>query len=246
MTAVIAAIFLGPVALSDTSRFAYATSTSFYPNTGAPGDLISYSIARATASTPYNMTFDTTTIASGTTDSTGAASGTFTIPAGAIAGPHNITFNDGITIDKQIIPFQVLSSSSTSSSTVTSSVTIAGTCGLSFGPKGGSIDYGKLIPGSGSAPQQLVLDNTGTATATLLAFGSNWLDGNGNNQINVGNTKWSLTPGPPFTGLTSTPATLTSNFASGNLQTYWQLVANLNNSTFTGTLTQSIGLSVSC
>ena len=245
MTVVIATIFLGPVALSDTSRFAYATSVSFYPISGAPGDLISYSIARATASTPYNMTFDTITIASGTTDSTGTASGTFTIPTDATEAPHNITFNDGIAADKQMMPFQVFSSSSTSSSTVTSSVTIAGTCGLSFG-KGSSIDYGKLTSGLASASQLLLLDNTGSAPATLLAFGSNWLDSSGNNQINVGNTKWSLTPGPPFTGLTSTPATLTSNFASGNLQTYWQLVANLNNSTFTGTLTQSIGLSVSC
>lgn len=245
MAAVIAAIFLGPVALSDTSRFAYATGTSFYPNTGAPGDLISYSVIRATASTPYTMTFDTTTVASGTTDSTGAASGTFTVPASAIAGPHNIAFNDGITTDQQMTPFQVLSSSSTSSSTVTSSVTIAGTCGLSF-VRGSSIDYGKLISGSPSASQPLILENTGSATATLLAFGSNWLDSSGNNQINVGNTQWSLTPGPPFTGLTFTPAIITSNFASGNLQTYWQLVANLNNPTFTGTLTQSIGLSVSC
>lgn len=245
MTAVIAAIFLGPVALSDTSRFAYATSMSFYPNSGASGNLISYSVGMATASTPYTLTFDTTTVASGTTSSTGATSGTFTVPSSATVGPHNITFNDGIAADQQVMPFQVLSSSSTSSSTVTSSVTIAGTCGLSLG-EGGSINYGKLISGSASAPQILTLDNTGSATATLLAFGSNWLDSSGNTQINAGNTQWSLTPGPPFTGLTFTPATLTSNFASGNLQTYWQLIANLNNPTFTGTLTQSIGLSVSC
>ncbi|TLX81588.1 MAG: hypothetical protein E6K98_07045, partial [Thaumarchaeota archaeon] len=62
-------------------------------------------------------------------------------------------------------------------SQVTGQVSIlANTCGINV-VSGAPINYGSLTPGSISTEQTVVLQNTGTASGTLVVHGADWLDG---------------------------------------------------------------------
>src|SRR6185437_12245649 len=250
MAFVITAVLVGPLVMHDTSRLAYATpSIQLLPNSGGPGQLISYVVSGVSPNTQYQLMFDGSQVASGTTDPTGApVSGTFTVPSNSGGGIATVTYQSSISSDKVSTTFTVIGASNTAS--IPSSVTIAGTCGITTT---GVLQYGTLIPGAISPERILTITNTGTVSAGLFVSGTDWLDGSATpvNQINAANTKWSTTPGTPYVGktaLTTSPAMMTSalDIAPTTLPTYWQLQANLNHGTFAGSLTQTVLLSVSC
>jgi len=249
MAFVITAVLVGPIVMHDSSRLAYATpSIQLIPNSGSPGEIISYTVSGVSPNSQYRITFDSTEIASGVTNPTGGAlSGTFVVPV-SNGGISTVTYDDFIPGDKVGVPFTVTGSVGTAS--IPSSVTIAGTCGIITT---GALQYGTLIPGATSQEQTLTITNTGTVSAALFVSGTDWLDGSATpvNQINAANTKWSTTLGTAYAGktaLTTSPAMMTStlDIAPTTLPTYWQLQANLNHGTFTGSLTQTVLLSVSC
>jgi hypothetical protein len=139
-------------------------------------------------------------------------------------------------------------SASTSGSQVTSSVNIAGTCGLSV-ISGSPISYGTLLPGATSTEQTVVLDNTGSIPATLQVKGSNWLDVTLLNKMNVDNTKFSTTSGTyaSKTSLLTTDQTITGAFSPTiNLNSLWQMQVNLLDSSFSGSLTQTMDFTATC
>ena len=142
--------------------------------------------------------------------------------------------------------------------TTTGSVQIVGTCGIgSLAP----INYGVLAPNQVSAEQILNVTNTGTVPGQLLVQGSDWESASFVSQIFVGNTRFGVTstpsfgpavPAPPIAGQESVlayayqPITFPGNFAVGSNLTFWQVWANLSNSTFTGTLTQTYNFTATC
>lgn len=248
MAFVITAVLIGPIVMHDTSRQANAVSQMILnPTSGVPGTVVSYTLYGTPIASPYHIAFNGQTVFSGITDQAGQTTfGSFTVPNTQV-GPATVTMvlDPGIIVDSSAL-FTVTAPSDTAS--IQSSVTIAGTCGISTT---GTLQYGTLIPSATSPEQILTVQNTGTVSAALLVSGTDWLDGSSVNQINAGNTKWSTSPGTAFnakTSLTLVPVIMTSilDIAPATLPTYWQLQANLNHGTFTGSLTQTVLLSVSC
>ena len=137
---------------------------------------------------------------------------------------------------------------STSGSQVASSVNIAGTCGLSV-ISGSPISYGTLLPSATSTEKTVVLDNTGSIPATLQVKGTNWLDATLVNKMNVDNTKFSTTSGTyaSKTSLLTIDQTITGAFSpTTNLNSLWQMQANLLDSSFSGALTQTMDFTATC
>ena len=131
----------------------------------------------------------------------------------------------------------------------TGSVEILETCGLQF-VAGTPINYGGILPGAESLEQQLELDNTGnTALTTLFVRGTNWVDSGGVTIMDVSDSRFS-TSSIPYASkivLGLTDKTVTSAFDPiANLITFWQLTANLLESSFAGDLTQTLDFTVSC
>ena len=248
MAFVITAVLIGPIVMHDTSRLAYAyPQITLTPNSGTPGQVISYQVSGVSPNAQYQISFNGAPIASGVTDPTGASiSGSFSVPSGSsgIATVDYMELNYPIRVTT---PFTVTGTSGTAS--IQSSVTIAGTCGITTS---GALQYGTLIPGATSPEQTLTIQNTGTVSASLFVSGSDWTVGGSTvSEIDAANTKWSTTLGTPYAGktaLTTSPAMMTSTLgiSPSTLPTYWQLQANLNHGTFTGSLTQTVLLSVSC
>lgn len=155
-------------------------------------------------------------------------------------------------VQSDVLPFSsgivVFASSTTITGSVTSQVTIGTTCGLTF-VSGNPINYDAVLPGATSSEQTLVLDNTGNTDATLFVKGTGWIDGTITTQITVDNTKFS-TASVSFsskTSVSSTDQTITSSFSpSVNQNTFWQMNANLINSSFEGSLTQTLDFTASC
>ncbi len=136
-----------------------------------------------------------------------------------------------------------------SSQQTSGSVEILTTCGLAF-VSGNPINYGQVLPGAISNPEQLlVLDNTGNTVASLLVQGSDWEDAGNVVVINVGDTKYSTTALQDYetlkTALTGADVVVTATFDPVvDQNTYWQLQANLLNNNFEGVLTQTMDFTV--
>ena len=128
--------------------------------------------------------------------------------------------------------------------TTTGSVSIAGTCGIgSLSP----LNYGTLTPTQLSSVQSLTVTNTGTVPAGLFVSGTDWQDGLLTSQIAVGYTSFgNSTQGAPATALSSSYQLIASPFTVGPNTTYWQVLANLINPTFVGSLTQTYTFTASC
>ncbi len=130
----------------------------------------------------------------------------------------------------------------------TGQVDVAQTCGLLF-VFGDPINYGGVLPGDTSEEKTLTLDNTGnTDVTTLLVKGTDWLDG-ASTEMTVDNTRFSTASGAfgVKTTLSTTDKTITSAFsASTDLDSFWQLQANLLDSAFSGSLTQTLDFTVTC
>lgn len=142
----------------------------------------------------------------------------------------------------------------------TGNVQIAGTCGIgTLTP----INYGVLTPSQPSAEQSLTVTNTGTVPGQLLVQGSDWKDAALYPQIAVGNTYFGIgstpPPGPGPIGPAPAPSgtesalstayqgiTAPNQFVVGPNSTFWQVVANLLNPTFVGTLTQEYNFTATC
>lgn len=131
----------------------------------------------------------------------------------------------------------------------TGTVKILGTCGLSF-VSGVPINYGSLVSGATSANQILVLDNTGTTSGTLSVSGSDWKDASGTIHILAHYTKYSskttTTTYANKIPLTAIPTTVGMISPSVNNSTTWQLQSTLINTPFSGTLTQTMDLTLTC
>jgi len=149
-------------------------------------------------------------------------------------GAIHIIFLDGI----------VLTSGDTST---TGTVEILTTCGVQFN-SGAPISYGAVLPGDTSVQQTLTLYNSGNIAGDILVSGSDWVDGTPTTQMNVDDTKYSTLTGD-YTSKTSlqlTDQTLTTLNPQVNTDTFWQLQANLLDTLFSGSLTQTVDFSVSC
>ncbi len=131
----------------------------------------------------------------------------------------------------------------------TGTVNILGTCGLSF-VSGAPINFGSLLPGATSTDKILTLDNTGTKSGTLSVSGSDWKDAGGTTHILVQFTKYtSKTTTTPYANkipLTSIPTVVGIISPPVNNATTWQLQSTLINTPFSGTLTQTIDLTLAC
>ena len=131
----------------------------------------------------------------------------------------------------------------------TGTVTILGTCGLSF-VSGVPINYGSLLSGATSTDKKLTLDNTGTTSGTLSVSGSDWKDSSGTTQILAHYTKYtSKTTTTPYANkipLTAIPTVVGIISPSVNNATTWQLQSTLINTSFSGTLTQTMDLTLTC
>ena len=143
------------------------------------------------------------------------------------------------------MPMNILQESS-AKSTTTGSVTILGTCGLTF-VSGAPISYGSLTPEALSANQTLTISNTGIVAGTLSVNGTDWKDGGGTTHILVNFTKYS---GPAKSYVSKTSLTLTPSVAGsvapGSNSTSWALKAHVTALPFSGSLTQTMDFSLSC
>ena len=105
-----------------------------------------------------------------------------------------------------------------------------------------------------SGDKHMTLDNTGTDTATLKIRADDWFDTNPTKQMDVFESKYDKDDDTSFensygdkTPLTKTDATVTTAFLpTGFFFITFQLIATLDNPGFTGVITQTMTLSVTC
>ena len=124
---------------------------------------------------------------------------------------------------------------------------ILGTCGVSF-PDGNVVNYGPLLPDSLSSTVSLNMTNSGSVNATLSVAAGNWTDGSNDVMlVNVTHFSNTTTGGYySYTGLQSYDQTITNDFSSDVLHTFFQILADLINPSFTGSATQTMNFTVSC
>jgi len=129
----------------------------------------------------------------------------------------------------------------------TGTVEILTTCGVQFN-SGSPINYGAVLPGDTSDEQTLTLYNSGNIAGDILVSGSNWIDGTSTTQMDVTDTKYSIISGnyDSKTSLSLTDTTLLTLDPQVNTDTLWQLQANLLDTLFSGSLTQTVDFSVTC
>jgi len=151
---------------------------------------------------------------------------------GSGRGAVHIIFLDGILPD---------------STSTTGTVQILTTCGVQFN-SGAPISYGAVLPGDTSNEQTLVLYNSGNIAGDILVSGSDWVDGILITQMNVGDTKYATITGDysSKTSLLLTDQTILTLNPQVNTDTFWQLQANLLDTLFSGSLTQTVDFSVTC
>jgi len=153
-----------------------------------------------------------------------------------------------------LVPTIMSAYAGSGSGAATGSVTIAGTCGLALGTS--TINYGSVTPGLTpvAASNSLPINNTGTVNALLTVYGGNWTNGSVD-QILASNTQFNNhTAAGPFTPLAlhSVPVIMSPALHpfpaahTSSLTSYWQLIPNVLNLGFTGSLTQSLTFSASC
>lgn len=156
----------------------------------------------------------------------------------------------GILIALLLLPIGLQSVNAVST---TGSVTISGTCGLTF-TSGAPIAFGTLARDSVSSEQTLTLNNTGSVTSTVTVSASNWKDGSNVVHIAGQLTKFATTDQGTGLAYASKHALNNTNgdIAFGTVRppnlnaTYWQLQTALQNLPFSGALTQSVTFTASC
>ena len=96
--------------------------------------------------------------------------------------------------------------------------------------------------------ENIDIDNTGTTLATLQVRGGPWVDTIGATQMLVESTAYAtLTDPAPKTSLTLSDVTIPGGIDPAlNLDTFWQLTANLIDTAFAGSLTQTVDFTVTC
>lgn len=123
------------------------------------------------------------------------------------------------------------------------------TCGLVF-LDGAPIQYGEVTPFALTSKQTLVLDNSGDTPGALFVRGGNWVDSLGASIILVHNTHYSTSSGDDYDfmrQLSATDTVVTENFDPiPELSTFWQMRANLEEPSFTGSLSQTMEFTISC
>jgi len=134
--------------------------------------------------------------------------------------------------------------------TITASVNILGTCGITF-VGGNTIAYNDLEPGATSTEEVLAVQNTGTVASNVLVSGTDWVDATPVTVMLVGETAYSDTTGnyASKTSLSGTPVQIlddTQYIPDATVNTYWQLLANLIDPDFVGSLTQEMTFTVDC
>jgi len=129
----------------------------------------------------------------------------------------------------------------------TGTVEILTTCGVQFN-SGAPINYGAVLPGDTSEEQTLTLYNSGNVAGGILVSGSDWVDDTPTTQMNVHDTKYSIISGDysSKTSLQLTDQIILTLDPQVNTDTFWQLQANLLDTLFSGSLTQTIDFSVTC
>jgi len=157
--------------------------------------------------------------------------------------------NTGATDAGSVFLFEGIPSSPPTDSTTSTegTVEIRTTCGLQFNA-GAPINYGEVFPGDTSEEQTLTLYNSGNVAGDILVSGSDWVDGTPTTQMNVDDTKYSTLTGDyaSKTSLLLTDQTLITLDPQVDTDTFWQLQANLLDTLFSGSLTQTVDFSVTC
>jgi hypothetical protein len=132
------------------------------------------------------------------------------------------------------------------------SMIIQGNCGLVIGS---AINFSNTAAAAESSEETLTLENSGATDGTVDVNGSNWIDDSTGliNVINGELTKFSPTnPGSGTyaskTALNSTNGDITIGDIVGGAtnSTYWQVQATVNESSFTGAVTQTMTFAISC
>lgn len=121
-------------------------------------------------------------------------------------------------------------------------------CGISF-VSGAPINYGSIKPGLTSTEQILVLNNTGSAPATLYVSATDWKDSSLVSQMDASQTRFSIGAEAYLskTPLTTGQQTMITSFnPTSTLNTYWQVLVNLINPNFVGSISQTVNFTATC
>ena len=129
------------------------------------------------------------------------------------------------------------------------------TCGVEVKSGGGGLLYSTALKHLELSPNRhMTLDNTGDMTATLRILADDWFDSTPTKQADVSDSKYDKDNDTTFqntygdkTPLTKTAATVTTAFLpTGFFFITFQLQPTLLDTTFTGLMTQTMTLSVTC
>jgi len=113
----------------------------------------------------------------------------------------------------------------------------------------GSFDFGSLGQSEISGEILVNVDNTGTASAGIETSGANWKDAGAVDQMNVGQTHVTGGFQPAYASkdpLTNTPASFGAVTPATNQDLTYQVQIDLLTTTFTGAITQSIDVIITC
>ena len=138
-------------------------------------------------------------------------------------------------------------------SQVSGSVTINSTCGLTF-PGGSTIAYGSIDADAESSEITLTVRNSGSVVSSIEVQGEEWVSGStvhidGELTKFANSTRASTDYATEKQRLNNTNVELID---FGRIQpattnsTYWQVLATLQNTPFSGALTQTITFTVTC
>jgi|APSaa5957512535_1039671.scaffolds.fasta_scaffold74981_1 hypothetical protein len=120
------------------------------------------------------------------------------------------------------------------------------TCGITTSVS--DVYFSNTQYGQSSDEQVIALTNPGTVTATISVNGGNWVDDTNTSIMNVDNTAFSISTGnfDAKTSLSSSFQEITPSLSSTSFDTFWQLQANLVESSFLGDLSQKMTFRAVC
>ena len=122
------------------------------------------------------------------------------------------------------------------------------TCGINV-VSDTNLNYGQLEAGVLSSEAQIVIENVGNADATLFVKATPWKDDQNVAQIAVDNTRFSIHQGTDFVQMMPTSqydTKIGTLSPETSLTTFWKVKADLLNSEFEGSLSQTIEFATSC